>query len=288
MSFLGELKKSVKRYFTNITAIKSQLELLTDINLELLINERKKTVKNPFNNYGKKVFSQNDEDGLILEIIQRIGIDKQTSYFAEFGIGDGSECNTLMLAMLGYKGIWAGNEELIVDAQKSNKVKYLKTWITLDNICGLIDKGMELHGIKNKEQFKIISVDLDGNDYYLTREILKSYKPDLFIVEYNALFPPPIEFCIDYNPDHTWENSDNYFGCSLSTYDILFESNGYFLVCCNLFTGANAFYVKKEYRDKFPEVPNGIEQKFVPPFYIAGNRRIYHKSSVKTINQILR
>jgi hypothetical protein len=252
-----------------------------------MLDEKRKASKNPFNHYGRKIFSQNDEDGLTLEIIKRIGISNKNSYFAEFGVGNGTECNSIALTLQGYKGIWVGNEELVVDLQNAKRVRYLKTWITLNNVNQLIEKGMEFYGIKNKEQFKIISVDLDGNDFYITREILKNYKPDLFIVEYNALFPPPLEFCIDYNPDHTWQNADNYFGCSLSTYDALFEANGYFLVCCSLFTGANAFYVKKEYLDKFPEVPGNIEEKYNPPFYIAGNLRKYHKNSVKTVNQIL-
>ena len=145
---------------------------------------------------------------------------------------------------------------------------------------------MELHGVKNNEQVNIISVDLDGNDFYITQEILKNYTPDLFIVEYNALFFPPLDFCVEYRPDNIWDG-DNYFGCSLSTYNTLFESKGYFLVCCNLFTGANAFFVKNEFRDRFPEVPDDIEKKYIPPFYIAGNYRKHHKNSVETINHIL-
>ena len=38
------------------------------------------------NSYGKKGFSQTDEDGITLEIIKRMGIKK--GIFAEFGAGD--------------------------------------------------------------------------------------------------------------------------------------------------------------------------------------------------------
>jgi hypothetical protein len=283
MSYLEKIKTSANRSFANMM---TQLEVLTDINLELLLEERRKATKNPFSLYGKKVFSQNDEDGLTLEIIKRIGINNENSYFAEFGIGDGTECNSIILALQGYKGTWVGNETLVVDTQHSKNVKYLKTWVTLENITDLIGKSMEHYDVKKKEQIKIISLDLDGNDFYFTSEILKSYRPDLFIVEYNAFFPPPAEFCINYNPEHVWQN-DNYFGCSLSTYNALFEANGYFLVCCNLSSGSNAFFVKKEYRDSFPEIPDNIDEKYVPPFNITGNLRKYHKNSAKVINQIL-
>src|SRR5262245_40537087 len=40
--------------------------------------------------YGFKVYSQNDEDGIIQEIFRRIGSSNRT--FVEFGAGDGLEC----------------------------------------------------------------------------------------------------------------------------------------------------------------------------------------------------
>lgn len=43
-------------------------------------------------NYGYKVYSQNDEDGIIEEIFERIGITNKT--FIEFGLQDGLESNT--------------------------------------------------------------------------------------------------------------------------------------------------------------------------------------------------
>ena len=66
---------------------------------------------NPLNSYGKKGFSQTDEDGLTFEIIRRLKIKK--GRYAEFGVGDGLENNTLLLAALGWKGFWVGGEDLI-------------------------------------------------------------------------------------------------------------------------------------------------------------------------------
>lgn len=42
--------------------------------------------------YGYKVYSQNDEDGILQEIFARIGT--QTKRFVEFGVQDGLECNS--------------------------------------------------------------------------------------------------------------------------------------------------------------------------------------------------
>jgi hypothetical protein len=287
MSYLKRKLRSVFKFFDHINSINNQLELLTDINLELLRHEQMKHVKNAFNRFGSKTFSQNDEDGLTLEIIKRLGLNSKQHFFAELGIGNGTECNSIILAAMGYRGIWIGNEVLSIDVPMAKTVKYLKAWITAANVLPLLHTGMELYNIKDSGSLKIISVDLDGNDYYVSSEILKQFHPDLFIAEYNALFPPPLEFCIEYNPEHSWSYGDSYFGCSLATYNTLMEAHGYFLVCCNCFSGANAFFVKNEYRDRFPEVPESLEEKYVPPFYILGNRRNFHKNLVKTVNHVL-
>ena len=45
--------------------------------------------------FGFKVYSQNEEDGIINEIFQRIGTTNKT--FVEIGVGNGLENNTLHL-----------------------------------------------------------------------------------------------------------------------------------------------------------------------------------------------
>ncbi len=54
--------------------------------------------------YGQKIYSQNEEDGIIREIFNRIGTSNKM--FVEFGIGDGLENNTLALLLSGWKGLW--------------------------------------------------------------------------------------------------------------------------------------------------------------------------------------
>lgn len=63
-------------------------------------------LKNPksLEPYGYKVYSQNDEDGIIHEIFNRIGTtDKR---FIEFGVQDGLESNTHLLLFYDWKGLW--------------------------------------------------------------------------------------------------------------------------------------------------------------------------------------
>ena len=58
--------------------------------------------------YGFKVYSQNDEDGIIQEILNRIGETSKT--FVEFGVGNGLENNTLTLLLKGWHGLWIEGE----------------------------------------------------------------------------------------------------------------------------------------------------------------------------------
>jgi hypothetical protein len=70
---------------------------------------------NPLNKFGAKCFSQNDEDGIILEILRRINLLGSEGVFAEFGVGDGTENNTLILASLGWTGFWMGGKILCLN-----------------------------------------------------------------------------------------------------------------------------------------------------------------------------
>jgi hypothetical protein len=54
--------------------------------------------------YGHKCCSQNEEDGILLEIFNGIGVRHRI--FIEFGDGDGLENNTLFWLAQGWKGPW--------------------------------------------------------------------------------------------------------------------------------------------------------------------------------------
>lgn len=132
----------------------------------------------------------------------------------------------------------------------------------------------------------LISLDLDGNDYYLIKKLLEEkIFPKIFILEYNAKFPPPIKFKIKYNSNHQWEQ-DDYFGSSIETLNELLSSYGYKLICCNSHTGANCFFINHKYKNLFKDIPNQIEKIYSPPRYFS-SKSMMHKKSVKLIKEIL-
>jgi hypothetical protein len=284
--FLFSVVKYVRIFFHNL-ANKPVRNQLMELNNLVLFDQTKKLQSahpNPLNKFGKKCFSQTDEDGITLEILRRI---KQIAdgVYAEFGVGDGTENNTLILAALGWKGFWVGGEKLTinVDNAKHKKFAYLMEWVTAENILDLTEKGCsEIES----EEIDVISLDLDGNDIYFVEKLLaKGFKPKLFIVEYNGKFPPPVKFQIEYDPKHVWK-SDDYYGASLASFDSLFNDFGYKLVCCNSHTGVNAFFVDAAYLEFFSDVPTDINQIYVEPRYHRYTR-YGHTQSLRTINKII-
>jgi hypothetical protein len=237
--------------------------------------------KNPLNRFGAKYFSQTDEDGITLEIVRRLGIKAGT--FVELGVGNGLENNTLILLANGWRGFWIGGQDLDFNHKLNPKrFAFFKAWASLENVSRLMQQGFE--NIATNE-LDVLSLDLDGNDYYLAQELLKTgVLPKLFILEYNAKFPPPIKWAIKYSANHSWDDTD-YFGASLALFSELLTEFSYTLVCCNAATGTNAFFVRNEYLSHFADVPTNIEDIFVGPRYQLYQR--WGPPSPKTVERML-
>ena len=278
-------KESIKRRLASLVSrlhnLNPDLQDIRDLLIEHHGDNRRLTHQNPLNRFGKQCFSQSDEDGITLEIISRMSIQNGT--FAELGVGDGLENNTLILASLGWHGFWVGNDDLAFGDISSTKFKYLKGWITSSNVADFFDTGLT-H--LDKKELDVVSIDLDGNDIYIVDNILSSnHKPKLFIVEYNAKFPPPIRFQVKYDIDFTWTH-DDYFGASLSSFVDQFSQHGYRLVCCNAQSGSNAFFVRNDFAHLFSDVPDNVDDIYVEPRYMIRSK-FGHPKSARLVREIL-
>jgi hypothetical protein len=193
---------------------------------------------------GRKVYSQNDEDGIIAEIFRRIGTVSRR--FVEIGAADGLENNTVWLLLQGWSGAWIeGNAQLAAKISKrfsplvvSGRLVVLNALVTQESACRLEGEGF-FTGID------LLSVDIDGNDYHIIA-VLEKLEARLVVVEYNAKFPTPHKFVMKYNSDKSfsWDLTDCY-GASLAAWDELLREKGYRLVGCNI-TGTNAFFVRSD------------------------------------------
>ena len=70
----------------------------------------------------------------------------------------------------------------------------------------------------------IISIDIDGNDYWILDRQLPYYRPFIAIAEFNAMYTD--SRTIKYNPDHVWQG-DSYYGFTFEAGKKLAEKHGY-------------------------------------------------------------
>lgn len=156
---------------------------------------------NNLNQYRKKIYSQNDEDGITLQIIKIINDTKikLPKYYFEFGVEDGKECNTRIL-----RNKWKG---IILDGGHHNpKIHLYKEIIKYTNIWDLIKK------YKIPKTIGLLSIDTDYNDAYLFCRLIKKTKPLIVIAEYNINLG--LKDCtVIHDPDYFWDYS-TYYGCS--------------------------------------------------------------------------
>jgi len=210
---------------------------------------------------GLKVYSQNDEDGMIAEVFRRIGTASKT--FIEFGIETGLETNSTYLLLQGWSGTWIdGSTEGSARARRTFKdypVEIETAMITAENadeIIARLAKGQELD---------LLSIDIDSNDYWVWKAIT-TVKPRLVVIEYNAALPPAMRKTMAYDPTWQWDGS-NFGGASLGALAALGRDKGYALVGCCL-AGVNAFFVREDLLgDKFSE-PYTAENHYEPPRYV--------------------
>lgn len=212
--------------------------------------------------YGFKVYSQNDEDGIIQEIFRRIGVTQRT--FVEFGVEAGTECNTAKLLVEGWRGLWieadAGSAVRIREGfapfLADRRLTLVESLVTAENINALLAQG----GMRGEIDF--LGIDIDYNDYWVWNAI-DAVAPRVVAVEYNATLRPPLSLTVPYDPHGAWDGT-NFYGASLEALVRLGAAKGYRLVGCSI-AGVNAFFVRAELcADRFLE-PATAEEHYEPP-----------------------
>lgn len=242
--------------------------------------------RNPLTAHPRRYFSQTDEDGILEQILSRIGMNTE-GVFVEYGVGDGTVCNTVALLARGWKGVWISNEDLIFTPRPGGRLVYQQAWVTLGDIVRLTVNGLARLRSSDKavglEDVDVVSFDLDGNDYHFSKALLEAgLRPRAWIAEYNAKFPVGVSWVMKQDDAHTWK-LDDYYGASISAFASLFEDHGYFPVACSA-QGASVFFVRNEYSSMFDDVPRDLAVIYQPP--LPGSTRWGHPVSRRTLESL--
>lgn len=192
-----------------------------------------------------RVFSMNGEDGVLQEIIRRVGATSNS--FIEFGTESGVEANCVYLAdVAGWSGHFieadATNHAAIELKYRSNpRVSTARAMVTPANVERLFAAA----GIE--KEFDVLSIDIDSHDYWVW-EAITDYRPRVVVIEYNAaLGVEPLVLPRDVSPSPM---GIDYFGASIGALRKLATSKGYRHVYCDL-CGVNAFFVRSDLSGDF-------------------------------------
>ena len=205
------------------------------------------TRRRPLGHSEYRVRSQNGEDGVLAEMLSRVGPRHRT--FVEFGIEDGSEGNCVFLAdWCGWQGLFieADADKFLRLEQKygpTGRVRTRHSLVTPDNINGLLRDAALPYDLD------VLSIDIDGDDYWVWSAI-NQISPRIVVIEYNSSFARH-DSLVQPRGHGVW-NSTNAFGASIGALVGLARTLGYALVHTDL-AGVNAFFVRSDFLESFPE-----------------------------------
>ena len=229
------------------------------------INSKKKYTKfssnlDKINNFEYQITSQNNEDGIINHIFDILKIDKLN--FIEIGF-DYYQNNSLAVLKRCNKGLFVdGDNKKVIILKNVLKLFYPATKITVQNALVDIDNINQIkeQNFKNQEEIDFLSIDVDGIDYYLLKEI--NFKPKLICIEYNFWFGKDLSCAVPYKKNYSIDSLSNYVGASLKAITELANSKGYHLIALDS-ACVNAFFIRDDLKHNF-EILN-LEKSFKYP-----------------------
>lgn len=218
----------------------------------------------PLNFYKAKLhYSHQGEDGIVEEIIKRLGIKE--GCYVDFGATDGiSASNTFGLLLKNWRGVYIEGEPKFFQILKGNiqqtsfkgikncdgrtlpvDPKVFRNAQCLEAFLSL-EPGKTLDEVLSQtnlpREIDLISIDIDGNDYWIWQS-LKNYKPKVVIMEYNSNFHPHESKTIPYDPHHRIDETMYYGASALALYN-LGRQKDYTLVAN---TYSNLFFIRNDY-----------------------------------------
>lgn len=208
-----------------------------------------------FRETGFRVYSQCDEDGLLLYVFSLIGTTDKRLVDVAFANPEGAN-TTNLICNWGWHGVLvhADNTALtdsgiFFGAHPDTMIvppKMISQWVTAENINILASECGLAGGID------FFSLDIDGVDYWIWKA-LEVVRPRVVVVECQTMWGPEKSVTVPYRPDFDrLKGHPDFFGASLNAFVKLGREKGYRLVGCNRF-GYNAIFII-----------NGVGEEFFP------------------------
>jgi hypothetical protein len=216
-----------------------------------------KEIKSEINKHEFNLYSQNGEDGILLYIFSKIGATNRR--FVEFGVNGKTDNTTNLILNFGWSGLLMEGDRNIAEMIKKNfknklgekfsNIKGVQAFITKENINKLLSDNSA------GNEIDLLSLDIDGNDYWIWKEIT-AINPRVVVMEYSGAFGPEKSLTIKYDPNFRVSRKNFFYqGASLAALTKLAHSKGYVLIGCES-NGINAFFIRKDVAEgRFEEIP---------------------------------
>lgn len=267
------IKNFLKKHFLMLK-IRDRFNPAVQISQRKLFLDYQRDAKNGtlpvFKDTGFRVFSQFEEDGLLLYIFALIGMENKR--FVEFGSDDGVNSNSANLYFnFGWHGLFIDGNPKAIERGRRFFSKYPHSWFYQPKfVCSLVKReniNQLIGGAGFEGKIGLLSIDIDGNDYWLW-DAITVVDPEVVIIETHNEFGME-NIVVPYDPDYFYPGKHPvYHGASPVAMTKLANKKGYRLVGSNDL-GSNFIYVKNGLADEhLPEV--SVESCLQHPSTIEG------------------
>lgn len=173
-------------------------------------------------------FSNFGEQEIIEKYLRMFEIDRKSKMVVDIGAGDGvRHSNTFNLLLRGWNILGIECDEskfkrLARNYRFHQNAVASSARVTSTNVVDV------LRSCSVDEHFGILSIDIDGCDYWVLDSLLLRFRPRLIISEYNEKIPPPIKFVV--NDAAEFKLRHHFYGYSIAHLSDLLAKHEYVLL----------------------------------------------------------
>lgn len=190
------------------------------------------------------IFTYHGEDGIVSYLLQKLGNVPKT--FVDIGAGDCIKSNCAALVThFGWNGVFIDKDEIQLGIGKSFYKERIKHGSEIKFICAEVTDGNVnniISGSGVKGEIGLLSIDIDGNDYWIWKTI-DIIRPKIVLIEAKVEFGFR-NVIVPYGPQNHHSVDKMYNGASVESLRLLGERKGYKLVGSNK-QGYNLFFVRQ-------------------------------------------
>ena len=203
-------------------------------------------------------FSHANEQSILAKYVEQLLPKDRPRTVVDIGAGNGVRwSNSYALLLAGWKalGVEANPQKYALLAKVYGKFPQAHASNSLadpSNISSL------LRDFDIEQDFGVLCLDIDGNDYWVLDAILSNFQPGLVVTEINENIPPPFRFVIRFDPG--FQLRYHFYGYSIAALEDLCEKHDYGILELEY---NNAFLAPRELAAQFRDAKSAYRAGYL-------------------------